>query len=50
MEKKLAITVDVLCKGLPKQFEDFLNQSRNLYFDSEPNYNMFKELLRTMMK
>lgn len=36
--------------GLPKQFEEFLNESRRLYFDSEPDYSLFKNLLRGMLK
>jgi hypothetical protein len=36
--------------GLPAQFEEFLNKSRDMYFDSEPDYEAFKDLLRGMMR
>ena len=38
--------VDVLCKGLPEVYENFLNYSRGLGFIDKPNYyqwiNTFK--------
>lgn len=48
MEKKLSIVPDVLCKGLPKEFEIFLSESRRIYFDEEPDYSYFRSLFQSI--
>lgn len=49
-EKKLATSIEVLCKDYPVEFTKYLNQTRNLRFDERPNYSamrgMFKELFQ----
>lgn len=49
MERKISTTVDVLCRGFPAEFSNYLNYCRNLRFEDRPDYNylkrMFKELL-----
>ena len=48
MEKKLATSVEMLCKGLPSEFVTYLSYCRNLRFDEKPDYaylkNLFKDL------
>ncbi|EDO19406.1 hypothetical protein Kpol_1002p53 [Vanderwaltozyma polyspora DSM 70294] len=48
LEKKLCITVDSLCAGLPKEFSEFILYCKNLKFDERPDYlyvaKLFKDL------
>lgn len=48
MEKKLATSIESLCKGFPSEFATYLTYCRNLRFDEKPDYaylrNLFKEL------
>ena len=48
MEKKLATSVETLCKGFPPEFVTYLTYCRNLRFDERPDYaylkNLFKDL------
>ena len=51
MEKKLATSVETLCKGFPPEFVTYLTYCRNLRFDERPDYaylkNLFKDLFLT---
>lgn len=47
-EKKMATSVDELCKGYPKEFAMYLNYCRGLEFDEDPNYKHLKELFRKL--
>ena len=38
MEKKLNVSVDLLCKGLPEEFINSFKYIKNLRFDESPNY------------
>ena len=38
MQKKKEVPVDVLCKGLPKEFESMLSYARNLGFTDAVDY------------
>lgn len=48
LEKKLNLSVETLCMGIPKEFATFLKYTRDLGFEAEPDYqmcrNMFKKL------
>ncbi|CCD26676.1 uncharacterized protein NDAI_0I01070 [Naumovozyma dairenensis CBS 421] len=48
LEKKLCISVDTLCAGLPIEFADYMNYCRNLKFEERPDYlylaRLFKDL------
>ena len=48
LEKKLSVSTDVLCEGLPVEFKEYLNYCKNLRFDERPDYmylmRLFKEL------
>ena len=45
LEKKINTSLDELCKGLPKEFKDFIKYSRDLEFEQEPDYNYLNKLL-----
>ena len=44
MEKKVTVSVEVLCKGFPNEFATYLNYCRNLRFDEEPDYNYLRNI------
>ncbi|KAG0669799.1 serine/threonine protein kinase [Maudiozyma exigua] len=48
LEKKLSISTDVLCEGLPIEFKEYLDYCKNLKFDERPDYlylaKLFKDL------
>ncbi|CCF57222.1 hypothetical protein KAFR_0C02290 [Kazachstania africana CBS 2517] len=48
LEKKLCISVETLCQGLPIEFTEYMNYVRNLAFDEKPDYlylaRLFKDL------
>ena len=41
-EKKLSVTTEELCKGLPKEFIYMINNIKDLRFEEKPNYELFK--------
>ena len=45
LEKKINTSLDELCKGLPKEFKEFIKYSRELEFEQEPDYNYLNKLL-----
>eukprot|EP01017_Pseudomicrothorax_dubius_P009556 TRINITY_DN1326_c0_g1_i5.p1 TRINITY_DN1326_c0_g1~~TRINITY_DN1326_c0_g1_i5.p1 ORF type:complete len:226 (-),score=55.32 TRINITY_DN1326_c0_g1_i5:174-851(-) len=47
MEKKIATSAEVLCKGFPSEFAEFITYTRSLKFDEKPNYEYLRKLLRT---
>ena len=48
LEKKLCITVELLCAGLPQEFSEYMLYCKNLKFDERPDYmylaRLFKDL------
>ncbi|CAB4254290.1 similar to Saccharomyces cerevisiae YPL204W HRR25 Protein kinase involved in regulating diverse events including vesicular trafficking, DNA repair, and chromosome segregation [Maudiozyma barnettii] len=48
LEKKLCISIDTLCQGLPIEFAQYMSYCRNLVFDEKPDYlylaRLFKDL------
>ena len=48
LEKKLSISTEVLCQGLPIEFKEYLDYCKNLKFDERPDYlylaKLFKDL------
>ncbi|CAB4255349.1 serine/threonine protein kinase HRR25 [Maudiozyma barnettii] len=48
LEKKLSISTEVLCEGLPLEFKEYLDYCKNLKFDERPDYlylaKLFKDL------
>ncbi|KAK2960430.1 putative Casein kinase I [Blattamonas nauphoetae] len=47
---KMGMSVDELCKGVPKEFADYLRYCRNLRFDEKPDYAYLRKLFRELMK
>lgn len=47
-EKKCSTSSKQLCDGLPDEFEMFLNYSRCLEFDEEPDYDMYRKMFKDL--
>ena len=45
-DKKKATSAQELCQGYPKQFENFINYTRNLKFMEVPDYEYLRNLLK----
>ena len=44
MEKKIEISPEELCQGFPMQFAQYINYTRNLKYEENPNYIYLKNL------
>jgi len=42
LEKKENTPLDILCKGIPVEFANYLSYCRKLKFDEKPDYNYLK--------
>jgi hypothetical protein len=49
-EKKKLITMEELCKDMPKEMLEFMKYTKSLKFEEEPNYNYLTNLLGVMLK
>ncbi|ELU17290.1 hypothetical protein CAPTEDRAFT_219356 [Capitella teleta] len=49
-EKKMATSVDVLCKGFPAEFSMYLNYCRGLRFEEAPDYMYLRQLFRILFR
>ena len=49
LEKKRSVSPSELCEGLPNAFLQFLEETRKLEFDEEPNYSRYRELFRNAL-
>jgi len=49
-DKKIAITTSELCKGLPEQFAKYIDYTKSLKFEEEPDYEFCRDLFRQVMK
>eukprot|EP01105_Mastigella_eilhardi_P026644 TRINITY_DN779_c0_g2_i5.p1 TRINITY_DN779_c0_g2~~TRINITY_DN779_c0_g2_i5.p1 ORF type:complete len:441 (+),score=119.70 TRINITY_DN779_c0_g2_i5:59-1324(+) len=47
-EKKLATTVEQLCKGFPPELTTFLKYTKSLRFEDKPDYSYLRKLLRDL--
>ena len=45
-EYKHSVPIEVLCKGLPPEFNNYMYYSRNLQFEDKPDYSQLKKLFR----
>ena len=45
-EKKISITLNVLCQGLPDEFITFIQYARDLKFEDRPDYAYLKNIIR----
>ena len=50
MEKKLATSIETLCKGFPIEFVTYLTYCRNLRFDERPDYVYLKGLFKGLFQ
>ena len=48
MERKMAITAEELCIGFPGEFAQFINYSRRLKYEEQPDYAYLRKLLDTI--
>ena len=44
MEKKKATSAEELCQGFPKEFADYVNYTRNLEYEEDPDYIYLRNL------
>ena len=47
--KKMATTAEDLCKDFPKEFTDYVNYTRNLEFEADPDYAYLRGLLYSVL-
>ena len=50
MEIKMETTPFQLCKGFPKEFEKYVEYTRNLEFEQDPDYDFLKNLFNNILK
>lgn len=50
MEKKMSTTAEMLCNGLPNEFQNFMQQVMDLQFEEQPNYDHYRALFRNLFK
>ncbi|CAL6075084.1 Kinase [Hexamita inflata] len=49
LEKKLSVSVEQLCRGLPQEFTNYLQYTKSLRFDDPPDYGYLKKLFSQVM-
>ena len=49
-EKKIKISPEELCSGLPPEFSEYIKYCRKLEFEEDPNYNYIKNLFIEILK
>ena len=47
---KIETSVEDLCKGFPEEFAKYLEYTRNLEYEENPDYNMLRGLLKSVMR
>ena len=48
MEKKMGTQIEVLCKGYPSEFVNYLNYCRSLRFEDRPDYAYLRRSLKDL--
>ena len=48
-KKKKETSADELCEGFPEQFSNYINYSRNLEYEQDPDYNYLKNLFISVL-
>lgn len=48
-EIKLKTPIQVLCEGIPEEFQIYLQQVRTLRFEDEPDYSFYKQLFKSLL-
>ena len=50
LTKKRGTSGEELCKGFPKEFVEYINYTRNLEFEAEPDYKFLRGLLLSVLE
>jgi serine/threonine protein kinase len=50
MEKKMSTTSELLCNGMPSEFQNYLQQVMDLAFEEQPPYEHYRSLFRNLTK
>ena len=50
MEKKIATSPEELCQGFPEEFAQYINYTRNLEYEENPNYEFLKDLFLKVLR
>ena len=50
MEIKMETSPHQLCKGFPKEFEEYVEYTRSLEYEQDPDYNYLKNLFYSILK
>ena len=50
MEKKLNTSAEELCAGYPSEFADYINYTRGLSYEKDPDYAYLRSLFKNVMK
>lgn len=50
LAKKIELSVSQVCRGLPKEFADFLTYARCLDYEQKPSYRNIKKKFSTLFK
>ena len=49
MEKKIATSAEELCRNFPQEFTDYINYTRRLEYEQDPDYNYLKRLFLNVL-
>ncbi|CDW89928.1 ser thr kinase [Stylonychia lemnae] len=50
MERKMSLTSELLCQGLPDEFQSYLQQVMDLGFEEKPNYEFYRQQFRQLAR
>lgn len=50
LDKKKSTTAEELCVGFPNEFAEYINYTRNLGFEQDPDYEYLRGLFKLVMK
>ena len=50
LQKKKGTSAEDLCKGFPNEFVEYINYTRNLEFEADPDYKFLRNLLTTVLE
>lgn len=48
--KKINCSLSLLCRGIPDEFRDYLDLTRNLQFDHCPDYNRYIKMFQKLFQ
>ena len=50
LQKKKGTSAEDLCKGFPNEFAEYINYTRNMEFEADPDYKFLRGLLTTVLE